>query len=124
MRKARRVFIKQLAASLGAAFMPRGATQAQERPRPSDDSKLMGEAKFVDVEGVRTRYFEGGQGEDLILVHGGQWPATASADGWRPIFDHLAARFSVYAFDKLVFHRPLADPLCMKRAFDRCVSLI
>jgi 2-hydroxy-6-oxonona-2,4-dienedioate hydrolase len=101
MRTPRRVFIKQLATSLGAAFILRGAAQAQETPRPSRDSKLMGEAKFVDVEGARTRYFEGGQGEALVLVHGGQWPATASADGWRPIFDHLAARFRVYAFDKL-----------------------
>jgi hypothetical protein len=64
--------------------MLRGAAQAQETPRPSRDAKLMGEAKFVDVAGVRTRYFEGGQGEALVLVHGGQWPATASADGWRP----------------------------------------
>ncbi len=101
MRTPRRVFIKQLATSLGAAFILRGAAQAQETPRPSRDSKLMGDAKFVDVEGARTRYFEGGQGEALVLVHGGQWPATASADGWRPIFDHLAARFRVYAFDKL-----------------------
>ncbi len=81
--------------------MLRGAAQAQETPRPLRDSKLMGEAKFVDVAGVCTRYFEGGQGEALVLVHGGQWPASASADGWRPIFDHLAARFRVYSFDKL-----------------------
>jgi pimeloyl-ACP methyl ester carboxylesterase len=101
MKTPRRIFIKQLATSLGAACMLGGAAQAQQTPRPSRDSKLMGEAKFVDVEGVRTRYFEGGEGEALILVHGGQWPATASADGWRPIFDHLAARFHVYAFDKL-----------------------
>jgi pimeloyl-ACP methyl ester carboxylesterase len=29
------------------------------------------EAKFVDVNGVRTRYFESGQGEPTILLHGG-----------------------------------------------------
>ena len=36
-----------------------------------------------------------------MLVHGGQWPSTASADTWAPIFDHLAATFHVYAVDKL-----------------------
>jgi len=61
----------------------------------------MGQAKFVDVNGIRTRYFEGGTGEPLVLVHGGQWPSTASAGGWAPIFDHLATSFHVYAFDKL-----------------------
>jgi 2-hydroxy-6-oxonona-2,4-dienedioate hydrolase len=101
MKTPRRVFVKQLATGLGAAFVLRGAVQAQERPRPSRDSKLMGEAKFVEVEGVWTRYFEGGHGDALVLVHGGQWPAAASADDWRPIFDHLATHFRVYAFDKL-----------------------
>jgi pimeloyl-ACP methyl ester carboxylesterase len=61
----------------------------------------MGQAKFVDVKGIRTRYFDGGSGEPIVLVHGGQWPSTASAGGWAPIFDHLAANFHVYAFDKL-----------------------
>ena len=27
--------------------------------------------QFVDVAGVRTRYFEKGTGENLILIHGG-----------------------------------------------------
>ena len=27
--------------------------------------------KYVDVEGVRTRYYENGAGEPLVLVHGG-----------------------------------------------------
>jgi 2-hydroxy-6-oxo-6-(2'-carboxyphenyl)-hexa-2,4-dienoate hydrolase len=65
------------------------------------DSKLMGNPRFVDVDGVRTRYFEGGTGEALLLVHGSQFGGSASADGWRPIFDPLARHFHVYAFDKL-----------------------
>jgi 2-hydroxy-6-oxo-6-(2'-carboxyphenyl)-hexa-2,4-dienoate hydrolase len=102
METQRRDFLKQVAA--GAASVPflaapvaYGAANATK----SRDSKLMGAAKFVDVEGIRTRYFDGGTGEPLVLVHGGQWPSTSSADLWAPAFDHLAEHFHVYAFDKL-----------------------
>src|SRR5262245_1952776 len=98
----RRTVLKLLAA--GAAASPLiGSTTANAAANASAsrDSRMMGQAKFIDVDGIRTRYFEGGTGEPLVLVHGGQWPATASAGGWAPIFDHLAANFHVYAFDKL-----------------------
>jgi 2-hydroxy-6-oxo-6-(2'-carboxyphenyl)-hexa-2,4-dienoate hydrolase len=68
---------------------------------PSYDSRLMGAPKFIDVDGIRTRYFDAGRGPVLVLIHGGQWPATASADGFAAIFDRLAASYHVYAFDKL-----------------------
>jgi 2-hydroxy-6-oxonona-2,4-dienedioate hydrolase len=61
----------------------------------------MGAPKFVDVDGIRTRYFDAGRGPVMVLIHGGQWPATASADGFAAIFDRLAASYHVYAFDKL-----------------------
>src|SRR5262245_52250046 len=98
----RRTFIQLLAAGAAATpLLAASPVNAAAKPSGSRDSRLMGEAKFVDVNGIRTRYFEGGTGEPLVLVHGGQWPSTASADGWAPIFDHLAANFHVYAFDKL-----------------------
>ncbi len=28
--------------------------------------------KFVDIDGIRTRYFEEGEGELLVLFHGGR----------------------------------------------------
>jgi len=37
----------------------------------------------------------------MVLVHGGHFGSTVSMNGWRPIFDHLAAHFHVYALDKL-----------------------
>ena len=40
---------------------------------------LQGE-KFVDVDGLRTRYWEGGSGEVVVLIHGGNFGATTSAD--------------------------------------------
>ncbi len=60
-----------------------------------------GESKFVDVDGIRTRYFEAGSGEAMLLVHGGHYGATSNALGWMPVFTHLAAHFNVFAIDKL-----------------------
>lgn len=60
--------------------------------------------KFVDVEGVRTRYFEKGAGETVVLVHGGAFGSTTGAccaDDWDLNFDGLAERFRVFAIDKL-----------------------
>ena len=96
---ARRDFLKALAARAAIPLLSSTATEAAQDF--GWDSKLMGDGKFADVGGIRTRYFEAGQGQPLVLIHGGQWPATASADGWAPIFDHLAQSFHVYAFDKL-----------------------
>jgi pimeloyl-ACP methyl ester carboxylesterase len=101
MDTARRSFIQLLAAGAAAAPVLAATPASAATSANTRDSRLMGEAKFVDVNSIRTRYFDGGTGEPLVLVHGGQWPSTASAGGWAPIFDHLAARFHVYAFDKL-----------------------
>ncbi len=37
----------------------------------------------------------------MVLVHGGHFGMTTSANGWMPIFSELAAQFHVYALDKL-----------------------
>ena len=72
MEPLRRDFLKQVA--LGAAAIPlvgsTGAKAATDEPI-TGDPKLMGEAKYVDVDGIRTRYFDGGTGEAIVLVHGG-----------------------------------------------------
>lgn len=61
----------------------------------------MEQIQFVDVDGIRTGYCEGGSGEAMVLIHGGHFGSTVSMNGWRPIFDHLASHFHVYALDKL-----------------------
>jgi len=101
MESLRRDILKQIAVGAALPLLASAAGAAPAAAPHSRDSKLMGQAKFVDVNGIRTRYFDGGTGEPLVLIHGGQWPATSSADGWAAIFDHLAANFHVYAFDKL-----------------------
>jgi len=57
--------------------------------------------KYVNVEGVRTRYYEGGSGSPLVLIHGGRFGNFYSADHWSLNFAELCASFHVYAFDKL-----------------------
>jgi 2-hydroxy-6-oxonona-2,4-dienedioate hydrolase len=99
METRRREFLAAAAAGVLAAPLLAGTARAAAPV--SYDSKLMGTPKFIDVDGIRTRYFDAGRGPVLVLIHGGQWPATASADGFAPIFDLLAASYHVYAFDKL-----------------------
>ena len=64
----------------------------------------MTDAKFIDVDGVRTRYFEQGTGEPLVLWHGSHFGTTDACDSaldWEPNFDGLAESFRVIAVDKL-----------------------
>ena len=61
----------------------------------------MDNAKFVILDGVRTRYFEAGKGENLVLIHGGKFGTFYSAYHWSLNFHELSKHFHVYAFDKL-----------------------
>lgn len=65
------------------------------------DASVSGlKAKFVDVNGVRTRYYEYGEGEPMVLVHGGGRGTTSSANNWSRNIEGLAKRFHVFAVDK------------------------
>ena len=58
-------------------------------------------ARFVDVNGVRTRYYEVRTGEPMVLCHGAGWSGTSSANTWTLNLAGLSSRFDVYAADKL-----------------------
>ncbi|MGB9070704.1 MAG: alpha/beta hydrolase [Candidatus Acidiferrales bacterium] len=58
-------------------------------------------AKFIDVKGVRTRYYEMGRGEPLVLLSDGNWSANGSANYWSKNIPGLAKRFHVFAPDAL-----------------------
>lgn len=61
-------------------------------------------AKFIDISGVRTRYFEKGSGEALVLFHGSHFGTTDACDSaidWELNFERLAQWFRVIAVDKL-----------------------
>lgn len=59
-------------------------------------------AKFIEVAGVRTRYYDYGQGEPIVLIHGGLGVGGSStANNWSRNIPGLAERFRVVAFDRL-----------------------
>ena len=58
-------------------------------------------AQFTNVNGVRTRYYEMGEGEPLVLVHGGGWSGHSSANVWSKNIPLFAKRFHVFAPDRL-----------------------
>jgi 2-hydroxy-6-oxonona-2,4-dienedioate hydrolase len=65
---------------------------------------MMTGAKFIDIDGVNTRYFEKGSGESVVLFHGshfGTMDSCNSAIDWELNFDSLAEWFHVIAVDKL-----------------------
>jgi 2-hydroxy-6-oxo-6-(2'-carboxyphenyl)-hexa-2,4-dienoate hydrolase len=74
-----------------------------ELPPPAWTSAMRDEdAKYIEVNGIRTRYFEKGKGDALLLVHGGQAGDTSSgAQKWKQNFDDLSTYFHVYAVDRL-----------------------
>lgn len=60
--------------------------------------------KYIDIEGIRTRYFEAGSGPHLVLFHGGHFGSHDAADcaeDWSLNFDGLAQWFHVVAVDKI-----------------------
>lgn len=60
------------------------------------------DAKYIDVNGIETRYFEKGKGDALLLVHGGQaGDGGNSAQSWEQNYDYLSQHFHVYALDRL-----------------------
>ncbi len=62
------------------------------------------QAKFIDVDGIDTRYFDKGAGETIVLFHGGNFGSHHGADcavDWSLNFDGLAADCRVIAVDKI-----------------------
>lgn len=60
------------------------------------------ESRFVDADGIRTHYLEAGQGDPLVLVHGGGAGAD-SLGNWRECIPIFAERYRVIAPDMIGF---------------------
>lgn len=60
--------------------------------------------KSVAVDGLTTGYLEAGQGDLVVLLHGGEFGASAEL-GWERVIDALAERYHVLAPDMLGFGR-------------------
>ncbi|WP_338727440.1 alpha/beta hydrolase [Haladaptatus sp. DJG-WS-42] len=57
--------------------------------------------QFVEVNGIRTRFYEYGEGEPIVLLHGGSWDPHFSANDWSLNIEPLAERFHVIAPDRI-----------------------
>lgn len=62
----------------------------------------MSDQHTVLVDGLRTSYLEAGQGDPVVLLHGGEFGANAEI-GWEHTVDALATRYRVLAPDMLGF---------------------
>ena len=65
---------------------------------------LLNERKFLDVDGIRTCYYEKGDGPIMVLLHGGNFGSNDAADcslDWGLNFDGLSQNYHVIAIDKL-----------------------
>jgi pimeloyl-ACP methyl ester carboxylesterase len=58
--------------------------------------------RYLEPAGIRTRVYDGGgDGEPLVLIHGGDFGSLYSLDAWSLVLPALTTRFRVVAFDKL-----------------------
>jgi pimeloyl-ACP methyl ester carboxylesterase len=57
-------------------------------------------ARYECVYGIKTHYTFAGEGEPLILVHGGG-PGASGSSGWASMIPTLAKHFRVYAIDQM-----------------------
>lgn len=69
----------------------------------NEDGSIGGlKAKFVDVNGIKTRYYEMGHGEPMVLIHAEEgFSGHASANYFAKNIPGLAKRFHVFAMDRL-----------------------
>ena len=56
---------------------------------------------MIDVGGVETRYYDYGEGEPIVLVHGGGMGGASTANNWSRNVPGLAKAFRVLAVDRL-----------------------
>ena len=64
----------------------------------------MGEPKWLDVDGIRTRYFDKGEGERIVFFHGGNLGdagGTSTARVWDLNFVPLSRFFNVISVERL-----------------------
>ena len=69
----------------------------------NEDGSIDGlRAKFVDVGGIKTRYYEMGRGEPMVLIHAEEgFSGHASANYFAKNIPGLAKHFHVFALDRL-----------------------
>src|SRR5262245_7436735 len=94
MRKLARVALRSSVAFVLLVVVGLAALGALQRPDTTLPPGARG--RHVTVDGVPIRCVQAGQGRDLLLVHG----SPGSIEDWDPVFDRLAQRYRVTAFDR------------------------
>jgi 2-hydroxy-6-oxonona-2,4-dienedioate hydrolase len=95
------VLLMWLVLPVGPAAVAQAGATTPADVVPHDGAIAGLKPKFVDVNGVRTRYYEAGSGEPMLLVHGDGFSGYASANVWSKNIAGLSQRFHVYAIDKV-----------------------
>ncbi len=104
MRLAHRVAVRPsfLSRGLLAAIFFVACWQLPTHAAISPDGGIAGlKPRFADVNGVNTRYYEMGQGEPMLLIHGGGWAGSSNANNFSTVLPGFAKHFHVYAPDRL-----------------------
>jgi 2-hydroxy-6-oxonona-2,4-dienedioate hydrolase len=93
------VTVLALASLLGVAA---GGMRAAAQDTPDPRSEIGGlHSKFVDVNGVKARYYEAGSGEPMVMIHGGFTAGSSTANVFSRNITGLAQHFHVFAVDRL-----------------------
>lgn len=95
---AERRLTRAAAAALLTSLIFGAQTYAQVGPNGEIDGLT---AKFFDVNGVRTRAYDYGTGEAIVMVHGGAIGGASTANNFTRNIPGLSRRFRVLALDKL-----------------------
>ena len=66
-----------------------------------ETGSVIHQAKFIDVNGLRTRYYDEGGGDVMLMIHGSRFSPWGSANTWTRNIAGLAEKFRVLAPDKL-----------------------
>jgi 2-hydroxy-6-oxonona-2,4-dienedioate hydrolase len=94
-----RIAALALAALLGLAG---GGIKVVAQDRPDPRSEIGGlHSKFVDVNGVKARYYEAGAGEPMVMIHGGFTAGSSTANVFSRNVPELSKHFHVFAVDRL-----------------------
>ncbi len=98
-----RIFALRMAAVIAAgllAFTAGMTAAAQEKPDPQSEIGGL-HSKYVDVNGVKARYYEAGTGEPMVMIHGGFTAGSSTANVFSRNIAGLAKHFHVFAVDRL-----------------------
>ncbi len=58
-----------------------------------ETGSVIHQAKFIDVNGTRTRYYDEGEGDVILLIRGSRFSPWGSANTWPRNIAGLAKKF-------------------------------